>query len=105
VHEKGRWGIGAAGAVVVAAWLVEAKQSVIENIAPVLTRVFTPLTVVMLIAVAAAFIASPDVLDVDRSLLLVMDLILVLVVGLVLYALSALDAASHRGCSTHSSSG
>jgi hypothetical protein len=82
---------GAAGAVVVAAWLVEAKQSVIENIAPVLTKVFTPLTVVMLVAVACAFIATPDVLEIDRSLLLVMDLILVLVVGLVLYALSARD--------------
>ena len=34
---------GALAAVVVAAWLVEAKQSVIENMAPVLTRLFTPL--------------------------------------------------------------
>src|SRR5690606_21010999 len=34
---------GAAGAVIVAAWLVEAKKSVIENIAPVLTAIFTPL--------------------------------------------------------------
>ncbi len=32
---------GAAGAVVVASWLVEAKQSVIENMAPVLSRLFT----------------------------------------------------------------
>ena len=38
------------GALVVAAWLVEAKQNVVENIAPVLTRVFTPLTIVMLLA-------------------------------------------------------
>src|ERR671927_632505 len=34
---------GVVGAVVVASWLVEAKQSVIENMAPVLTRLFTPL--------------------------------------------------------------
>jgi hypothetical protein len=34
---------GAVGAVLVAAWLVEAKQSVIENMAPVLGRLFTPL--------------------------------------------------------------
>jgi hypothetical protein len=88
---------GAAGALLVAAWLVEAKQSVIENIAPVLTKVFTPLTVVMLVAVACAFIASPDVLAVDRDLLLVMDLILVLVVGLVLYALSARDREEPPG--------
>lgn len=32
---------GAAGAVVIAAWLAEAKQSVIENMVPVLTRLFT----------------------------------------------------------------
>ena len=39
---------GAAGAVVVAAWLVESKQQVIENMAPVLTMLFTPLFAVML---------------------------------------------------------
>ena len=32
---------GAVGAVIIASWLVEAKQSVIENMAPVLTRLFT----------------------------------------------------------------
>jgi hypothetical protein len=36
---------GAMAAVVVSAWLVEAKQSVVENMAPVLTGVFTPLFV------------------------------------------------------------
>jgi hypothetical protein len=40
---------GAAGAVIIASWLVEAKQSVIENMAPVLTRVFTPLFTVVLL--------------------------------------------------------
>jgi hypothetical protein len=40
---------GAAGGVVIAAWLVEAKQSVIENMAPVLTRLFTPLFAAVLI--------------------------------------------------------
>src|SRR5687768_5249756 len=38
---------GAVGAIIVVAWLVEAKQSVIENMAPVLTSVFTPLFAVM----------------------------------------------------------
>src|SRR5215204_105931 len=40
---------GAVGAVVVASWLVEAKQSVIENMAPVLTRLFTPLFAAVLV--------------------------------------------------------
>ncbi len=83
------------GAMVVAAWLVEAKQAVIENIAPVLTRVFTPLTILMLLALFAAFViafvSSQSVLDVDRDLLILMDLILVLVLGLLLYAISARD--------------
>ena len=34
---------GVMGAVIIAGWLVEAKQSVIENMAPVLTLLFTPL--------------------------------------------------------------
>ncbi|WP_197376263.1 permease prefix domain 1-containing protein [Mycolicibacterium baixiangningiae] len=82
---------GVAGAVVVAAWLVEAKQNVVENIAPVLTRVFTPLTIVMLLVLLAAFATAGTVVGVDRNLLILMDLILVLVLGLVLYAISARD--------------
>ncbi|WP_069165819.1 permease prefix domain 1-containing protein [Nocardia altamirensis] len=82
---------GIAGAVIVAAWLVEAKQNVVENIAPVLTRVFTPLTVIMLLALLVAFATSGSVIDVDRNLLILMDLILVLVLGQLLYAISARD--------------
>jgi len=80
---------GAAGAVVIAAWLVESKQNVVENIAPVLTAVFTPLTTLLLAAYCVALIASGDLARADRSLLILADLILVLVLGLVLYALSA----------------
>ncbi|MFE9575430.1 permease prefix domain 1-containing protein [Nocardia sp. NPDC006044] len=82
---------GVAGAMIVAAWLVEAKQNVVENIAPVLTRVFTPLTVVMLLALLVAFAANRSVIDIDRNLLILMDLILVIVLGLLLYAISARD--------------
>lgn len=82
---------GPAGAVIVAAWLVEAKQQVVENIAPVLTRVFTPITILMLVALFVAVVASHSVVDVDRGLLILMDLILVLVLGLLLYSISARD--------------
>ncbi|GAA1133774.1 permease prefix domain 1-containing protein [Nocardioides aquiterrae] len=83
--------LGAAGAVLVAAWLVEAKQAVIENIAPVLTRVFTPLTILMLAAVLVAFAARPGLVAADRDLLILMAAILVLVLGLLLYSVSARD--------------
>jgi hypothetical protein len=89
---------GATGAVLVAAWLVEAKQSVVENIAPVLTQVFTPLTTLMLLAFLAAIVATTGtVVEVDRDLLILVDLILVLVLGLLLYAISARDPQAPPG--------
>jgi hypothetical protein len=88
---------GAVGAVVVAAWLVEAKQSVVENMAPVLTKVFTPLSTVMLVALLVAALWTGGVLDIDRDLLMVFDLVLLLVLGLLLYALSARDPQAPPG--------
>ncbi len=88
---------GAMGAVLVAAWLVEAKQSVVENIAPVLTRVFTPLTTVMLAAFLVAILAGGDLVDAERDLLILVDVMLVLVLGLLLYAVSARDSVAPAG--------
>jgi hypothetical protein len=85
---------GATGAVVVAAWLVEAKQSVIENMAPVLTRVFTPLFAAALLTFLGALIWTGSLVDVDRDVLIVFDLLLVVVLGLLLYAISARDPDS-----------
>ena len=82
---------GIAGAVLVGSWLVEAKQSVIENMAPVLTRVFTPFFTVLLLAFLATMAWTGNPIDVQRNVLIAFDLLLVLVVGLVLYAASARD--------------
>ena len=82
---------GAAGAVLVASWLVEAKQSVIENMAPVLTRLFTPLFTILLLAFLATMAWTGNPIDVGREVLIAFDLLLVLVVALVLYAVSARD--------------
>jgi hypothetical protein len=88
---------GAVGAVVVAGWLVEAKQGVIENIAPVLSRLFTPLFTAVLIAFLAAFGFSGNGLDIDRDVLILFDLLLVVVLGLLLYSLSARDPLAPPG--------
>jgi hypothetical protein len=82
---------GVAGAVLIASWLVEAKQSVIENMAPVLTRVFTPFFTVLLLAFLGTMAWTGRPIDVKREILIAFDLLLVLVVGLVLYAASARD--------------
>ena len=85
---------GAMGAVIVGAWLVEAKQSVIENMAPVLTRLFTPLFTVVLLVFLTTMVWTGSPIDVEREVLIAFDLLLVLVVGLVLYAASARDPQS-----------
>jgi hypothetical protein len=82
---------GAAGAVLVASWLVEAKQSVIENMAPVLTRLFTPLFTAVLIAFLVAMLWTGRGVDVAREVLIAFDLLLVVVLGLHLYSISARD--------------
>jgi len=88
---------GAMGAVVIAAWLVEAKQSVIENMAPVLTRLFTPLFAAVLLAFLGAIVWTGVGLDVDRDLLIIFDLLLAVVLGLLLYAISARDPGARPG--------
>jgi hypothetical protein len=82
---------GAAGAVIVGSWLVEAKQSVIENMAPVLTRLFTPLFTVLLLVFLATMAWTGSPVNVKREVLIGFDLLLAVVVGLVLYAASARD--------------
>ena len=85
---------GALGAVVVAAWLVEAKQSVVENMAPVLTRLFTPLFTAVLLAFLGTMAWTGRAIDLEREVLIGFDLLLVLVLGLLLYAVSARDPRS-----------
>ena len=88
---------GAVGAVVVASWLVEAKQSVIENMAPVLTRLFTPLFAAVLVTFLAALLWTGLGIDIERNVLIAFDLILAVVLGLLLYSVSARDPRSPPG--------
>src|SRR5215210_3336791 len=88
---------GAVGAVVVASWLVEAKQSVIENMAPVLTLLFTPLFAAVLVTFLGTLLWTGRGVDIGRNALIAFDLLLVVVLGLLLYSLSARDAQSPPG--------
>jgi len=88
---------GVAGAVIVAAWLVESKQRVVENMAPVLTMVFTPLFAAMLATAAVTYAVTGLGGAFDRELLGVFDALLVVVLGLVLYGLSARDPSAAPG--------
>ncbi len=88
---------GAMGAVLIGSWLVELKQGVIENMAPVLTRIFTPLFTLVLVAFLATMIWTSRGIDIQREVLIGFDLLLVVVLGLLLYAVSARDPLSPPG--------
>ncbi len=92
---------GATGAVIVAGWLVESKQRVVENMAPVLTMIFTPLFAVMLTVAAATYAFSGVAGAFDRELLGVFDALMVVVLGLVLYAMSAREPSEPAGLMDH----
>jgi hypothetical protein len=88
---------GAAGGVVIASWLVEAKQSVIENMAPVLTRLFTPLFAAVLVTFLVTVLWTGRAVDIEREVLIAFDLLLVVVLGLLLYSVSARDPHAPPG--------
>ena len=88
---------GAAGAVLIASWLVEAKQSVIENMAPVLTRLFTPLFALLLVTFLGTLLLTGRGIDIERNMLIAFDLLLVVVLGLLLYSVSARNPSTRAG--------
>ena len=80
---------GAAGGLIVAAWLVEEKKDVIERMAPLLTQLFTPLFVVVLLTFLLTMAWRRTGIDIDRDVLIGFDLLLVVVLGLLLFGVSA----------------
>jgi hypothetical protein len=88
---------GAAGAVLIGSWLVESKQSVIENMAPVLARLFTPFFAAVLIAFLGTLSWTGRGVDIERDVLIGFNLLLVVVLGLLLYSVSARDPRSPPG--------
>lgn len=98
-HIVGLWIVpcGAAGAVIIGTWLVEAKQSVIENMAPVLTRLFTPLFAIVLLVFLLTMLWTGHGIAVARDVLIGFDLLLVAVLGLLVYSMSARSPLAKPG--------
>jgi hypothetical protein len=88
---------GALGGVLIASWLVEAKQSVVENMAPVLARLFTPFFALVLLTFLGTLVWTGRGIDIERDMLIAFDLLLVVVLGLLLYSVSARDATRPPG--------
>ena len=88
---------GAAGGFIIASWLVETKRSVMENMAPVLTRLFTPLFAVAMLAFLVAMVVTGNGINIERNVLIGFDLLLVVVLGLSLYTISSRDLEARAG--------
>ena len=95
----GAWLIpcGATGALIVASWLVESKRGVRESLAPMLTRLFAPLFALMLVAFLGTLLLSGRGIDLERAQLIGFDLLLVVVLALLIYAISARDPHAPPG--------
>lgn len=95
----GEWVLpcGAVGAVIVAAWLADTRRNLIGGMAPMLARVFTPLFALMLVALLVGVVWTRGVIDIEREVLILFDVLLVVVLALLLYAVSARDQLSGPG--------
>ena len=80
---------GACAAAMISVYLVEAKKSVVENFAPILAKIFSPLFLIAMGAFLIITVIMGKSPFVDRDFLIGFDLMLVLVLGLVLYVISS----------------
>jgi hypothetical protein len=87
---------GAAGGVIIAAWLVENSNGMNQKLAPILARLFSPLFTIILITFLVTVIWTGSGIDIDRDVLIAFDMLLLIVLGLLLYGISARDATAPR---------
>lgn len=87
--------------VVVAAWLVDAKRRTLENIAPVLATVFTPLLAALALAATVVHVANGLAVTFDRDLLVTFDMLLLAVFAVVVFGLSVRGDATRATITDH----
>ncbi len=80
---------GGCAAAMITVYLVETKKSVVENFAPVLAKIFSPLFLITMVIFLMVIVITGNSPFVERNFLIGFDLMLVLVLGMVLYTISA----------------
>ncbi|HOB09370.1 MAG: permease prefix domain 1-containing protein [Limnochordia bacterium] len=87
---------GGAAAALITVYLVEAKKSVVENFAPILAKIFSPVFLLTMIAFLGAMVVKRTSPFMAREFLIGFDLLLVVVLGIVLYTISARSVYDKR---------
>lgn len=90
---------GAVATPVVAASLAERKRYIVENFAPTLARIFVPFFALAILAFLATIAVVGIRLSDDRNLLLAINVLLVLVVAMLFYDVSAREPGDVRRAS------
>jgi len=80
---------GATAAAMITVYLVETKKSVVENFAPISAKIFSPLFLITMVTFLIVMIVSGKSPFIEREYLIGFDFMLILVLGLVLYVISA----------------
>lgn len=82
---------GGCAAAMISIYLADAKKSIVENFAPILAKIFSPLFLVTMISFLAVMIATGQSPFMEREFLIAFDFMLAMILGLVLYVISARD--------------
>lgn len=80
---------GGCAAAMITIYLVEARKGVVENFAPILAKIFSPLFLIIMAAFLIVMIITGNSPFMERNFLIAFDFMLALVLGLVLYVISA----------------
>ena len=88
---------GSFAAPALASYLVIAKRSVVENFAPILARIFSPLFLVLIVGFLLAVVVTGKSISTEREYLIGFDLMLAFVIGMVVYSISARDPHEQIG--------
>ncbi len=82
---------GGCAAAMITMYLVEAKKSVVENFAPILAKIFSPLFLITMICFLVVMVTTGKSPFMEREFLIAFDFMLAMILGLVLYVISARD--------------
>lgn len=92
---------GGCATALITVYLVESKKSVVENFAPILAKIFSPLFLITMAAFLVVMIVTGKSPFIERNFLIGFDLMLVLVLSLVLYVISSRDINSNANMSDY----
>lgn len=88
---------GVCAVAMLTVYLVEHKKSIVENFAPILAKIFSPLFLITMVAFLVVMIVTGTSPFMEREFLIGFDLMLVLVLGMVLYTISAKNIHDEKG--------